>query len=479
MKKGKLPIIICLALILSLAGYLIFSKDKLDSLTRHVNSDKGLASASTDVISDIHKDNSNNNTYLPTSPEYDDNNNNKEEDQMSTKDPNNQWTPATEMDLDPSSPTVYVNKEYCLPQDYVPDNLVTPKIYFDLPGNSERKLMREDAAKAIESLFNAALEDGHTLYGVSGYRSYKRQKEIFLNNIVNKGKIHTLSYSAAPGTSEHQTGLAMDVSVKSIRYRLITAFANCPEGKWLAENAHHYGFIIRYPKDKSHITGYAYEPWHIRYVGKDLATYLYNNGLTLDEYYNYVPSDDFNYEEKYASLINYVPPATPTPTPTPPPVIGLDLDGDDILDVFVGDDLDGDGIPDIVLGDLLDEDGIPQAMFREGFDHESFFGYTDDSDEEDLEDDYDQADDTTDYDEEDDSSDDYYDEEDTTNDDLEDDDYDPYDPNIDSDEDHGSDDNYDEVDTPDKTPTDIYDDNLDEDLDPSIPSDNQEDDYLN
>ena len=114
---------------------------------------------------------------------------------------------------------------------------------------SERKYMRKEAAEAIERLFAAALEDGYTLYAISGYRSYERQKEIFLNNIVHKGKKHTLRYSAAPGTSEHQTGLAMDVSSKSVRYKLVTSFAKCNEGKWLAENAHRFGFIIRYPKD--------------------------------------------------------------------------------------------------------------------------------------------------------------------------------------------------------------------------------------
>lgn len=384
MQKGKIPIIICLLLMLSLTGYLILSKTKPDRANRPVNSDHGLASASTVSPGAITtKDNFDNNTYIPPSLEYDGNNNNKYEDQMSTNDSNKApWAPATEMDLEPTSLTVYVNKEYGLPKDYVPENLVVPNITFDISGESERKLMREDAAKAIESLFNVALDEGYTLYGVSGYRSYSRQKDIFINNIVTKGKNHTLKYSAAPGTSEHQTGLAMDVSSRSIRYRLVTAFASCAEGKWLADHAHEFGFIIRYPKDRSSITGYAYEPWHIRYVGKDLANYLYTNKMTLDEYYNYVPSEGFDYEKKYAALINYVPPATPTPTPTPTPVpaLGLDLDGDGILDVFVGDDLDGDGIPDVILGDDLDGDGIQDVVFREDFDLELISEYLSDED---------------------------------------------------------------------------------------------------
>ena len=100
-----------------------------------------------------------------------------------------------EMDLDPKSITVYVNKEYCLPKDYVPENLVIPNIPFDSNGNSERKYMRKEAAEAIERMFFAAQEDGITLYGISGYRSYSRQKDIFRNNIVHKGKKHTLKYS--------------------------------------------------------------------------------------------------------------------------------------------------------------------------------------------------------------------------------------------------------------------------------------------
>jgi hypothetical protein len=92
-------------------------------------------------------------------------------------------------------------------------------------------------------------------------------------------------YSAAPGNSEHQTGLAIDVSCKSINFGLTNSFASTPEGLWLKDNCWRFGFILRYPKDKEHITGYAYEPWHIRYVGVPLAYYLYNNNLTLEEYY--------------------------------------------------------------------------------------------------------------------------------------------------------------------------------------------------
>lgn len=218
------------------------------------------------------------------------------------------FVPATEIDLEPSSITVFVNKEHALPKTYEPDNLVHPNILFDINYQDERTLLRQEAAEAIEKCFADAEEEGIILYGISGYRSYERQKHIFTNNIRKKGKDYTLLYSAVPGTSEHQTGLAIDVSSKSLGFRLVTSFAESPEGIWLAKHAHLYGYIIRYPKDKAEVTGYAYEPWHIRYVGVDLATYLYNNDLTLDEYYNYVPSKDFDFETLYSDLINYIPP---------------------------------------------------------------------------------------------------------------------------------------------------------------------------
>lgn len=371
MGKVKIPIVIssCILIMLLITGYLFFRKGTSNS-DLPIHTDRGTASASAVSVSPgaITKptDNSGNYTYIPPTYEYDDNNKNNEEDHMQNNEPTKApWTPATEMDLDQKSITIYINKEYCLPKDYVPENLVEPNIIFDNTGNKERKLMRVEAAVAIEKLFEAATDDGFTLYGISGYRSYDRQKEIFLNNIVHKGKRHTLKYSAVPGTSEHQSGLAMDVSSKSVRYKLITSFSKCDEGIWLADNAHKFGFIIRYPKDQYNATGYAYEPWHIRYVGDDLANYLYSNNMTLDEYYKYVPNEDFDFEEKYSDLINYVPPITPTPIPEeeleeqiPTEVQGEDLEDnedldDEDLDDGEDEDLDGDE-----LNDDLDDDSL-------------------------------------------------------------------------------------------------------------------------
>ena len=93
----------------------------------------------------------------------------------------------------------------------------------------------------------------------------------------------TAMSSAVPGTSEHQTGLAMDITSQSAKFQLETIFGETKEGQWLSENAHKFGFVIRYTKEKESITGYRFEPWHVRYVGNPQATYLYENQLTLEE----------------------------------------------------------------------------------------------------------------------------------------------------------------------------------------------------
>lgn len=186
--------------------------------------------------------------------------------------------------------TSLINKEFGLPKDYIPDDLVVPNITFSFSGYQEKKLLRQIAAEAIEELFQAAREQNLNLFGVSGYRSYTRQLAIYNENIAQNGAERTNLYSAKAGHSEHQSGLCMDVSTPSIHNRLDTEFAATPEGKFIAEHAHEYGFILRYPKDKSDITRYAYEPWHIRYVGKELSSQLFNDKYTLDEYYMHTPS---------------------------------------------------------------------------------------------------------------------------------------------------------------------------------------------
>lgn len=206
---------------------------------------------------------------------------------------------STDTDTAPDSLTVLVNKDFSLPADYVPRDLTIPNVPFSFTNYSEKKLLRAEAGAALENLFAAASNDGLHLYGVSGYRSYQRQSAIYKENLTKNGPEHTSLYSAMAGSSEHQSGLAIDVSTISIHNRLDAPFAATPEGRWLAAHCHEYGYILRYPVDKTDITGYAYEPWHIRYVGRALAMELAQKNLTLEEYYGYIPREAAPKKEAY------------------------------------------------------------------------------------------------------------------------------------------------------------------------------------
>ncbi|MGI6777712.1 MAG: LysM peptidoglycan-binding domain-containing protein [Acetivibrionales bacterium] len=184
----------------------------------------------------------------------------------------------------PEDILVLANKNSRLPSQYVPDNLVVPDVPFTFEEYHSKKLMRKEAAAALEELFRQAKQDGIDLYAISGYRSYERQEAIFALKVMERGMDVANQTSAKPGESEHQTGLAMDVTSPSVNYLLTQYFGQTREGKWLAQNAHRFGFIIRYPKGKEHITGYSYEPWHIRYVGKDSALHIAKSNITLEEY---------------------------------------------------------------------------------------------------------------------------------------------------------------------------------------------------
>jgi D-alanyl-D-alanine carboxypeptidase len=189
----------------------------------------------------------------------------------------------------PTNIMALVNKQYALPEDYVPGDLVRPNVAFSF-GNQdiEKSYLRQEAAIALENMFHEAKKSGIELIAVSGYRSYKRQVELFDAEVSRVGREQAVMAVAVPGYSEHQTGLAMDISANSVGCSLTTSFETTAEGKWLAENAHRFGYILRYPKGKGAITGYQYEPWHFRYVGKKAAEQIYEKGLTLEEYFNIV-----------------------------------------------------------------------------------------------------------------------------------------------------------------------------------------------
>lgn len=191
----------------------------------------------------------------------------------------------------PESISVLVNKEYSLPADYQPNDLVYPNVNFIFQEKIEKRMMRAEAAKALETMFAAAKTQNLHLAGVSAYRSYQTQQSLFHNYVKNDGLENAKTYSALPGTSEHETGLAIDVTTADGACAAKDCFGDTEEAKWLAKHSYEYGFIIRYPKGKENITGYKYEAWHIRYVGKEVAKELFEKGITLEEYYNAVPVD--------------------------------------------------------------------------------------------------------------------------------------------------------------------------------------------
>ena len=155
-----------------------------------------------------------------------------------------------------------VNKTYSLPKDYNPGSLSV------------------DAKNAFDEMQNAAKNDNIKLWIASGYRSYSLQTNLYNSYVLKDGKTKADTYSARPGHSEHQTGFAMDLNI------IDSSFEGTPEAIWIEKNCYKYGFIIRYPKGKEEITGYKYEPWHVRYLGKELAEKVYNTGKTLEEYLN-------------------------------------------------------------------------------------------------------------------------------------------------------------------------------------------------
>jgi LAS superfamily LD-carboxypeptidase LdcB len=159
-------------------------------------------------------------------------------------------------------------------------------VAFSFEGDYDKKYLREEAAKALEELFVGAASESVELFAVSGYRSYETQYGLYNSYVKKWGEEKTNAVSAIPGHSEHQTGLAMDVSSRSAALDLTEEFGETLEGKWVKENAWKHGFIIRYPKDKEVITGYQYEPWHLRFVGVEVATYIHEHGLTLEEFFD-------------------------------------------------------------------------------------------------------------------------------------------------------------------------------------------------
>lgn len=175
-----------------------------------------------------------------------------------------------------------VNRDNKLTSDYEPEDLVKLTVKGT---SSQPKYLRRVASDALSVLFDAATEAGYQLYADSAYRSYGSQKTMYYNRLQShNGKDD--GYVAPEGSSEHQTGLAVDIKNSMGKSLLTTEFAATPEGLWLKENCASFGFILRYPKEGEEITQVKFEPWHFRYVGKEVAAYVMRAGFTYEEFFD-------------------------------------------------------------------------------------------------------------------------------------------------------------------------------------------------
>ncbi|MDD6035765.1 MAG: D-alanyl-D-alanine carboxypeptidase family protein [Lachnospiraceae bacterium] len=266
-----------------------------------------------------------------------------------------------------STYTLIVNKEYLLPSGYIP-YMVEPDVEIYHKGINERRYLQPVAATALEELFAAAEADGYHLVLRCGFRSYKLQKAIYSWNLKTYGYYEVSRYHALPGTSEHQTGLAVDLCCEATDYKNNYDILKTQEYKWLLENAHLYGWILRYPENKKDITGYNFEPWHFRYVGVELATYLKEQNIVLEEYYGVPPTSNLlvppeeywellseadyalmlediaAYEKKQEELAAQV---TPEPTPDVAPVPSITPNPDTDPEVPSDEEADLTPVPEI------------------------------------------------------------------------------------------------------------------------------------
>jgi D-alanyl-D-alanine carboxypeptidase len=187
---------------------------------------------------------------------------------------------------DPNSTWVVVNKPRPLnPIDFTPPSLVYPDVTY-----VNRQPMRPDVAAALVAMFAAGRAEAGLDFSVqSAYRSFESQTRVYDDDMARHGQAYADTDTARPGHSEHQTGLAVDISAVPAKCSLDACFADTPQGRWLAANAWRFGFLLRYPADKVAVTGYTFEPWHFRYIGAPLAARLRATGVTTMEAFFGVP----------------------------------------------------------------------------------------------------------------------------------------------------------------------------------------------
>lgn len=191
---------------------------------------------------------------------------------------------------DPASPWLIVNKHRPLvPADYLPADLVRPAVAMTASG--EASLLNSTAAAAAEAMFAAAARDGVAMVLASGYRSYTTQVATYNGYVAARGQADADTASARPGYSEHQTGWAFDIADGNGACGFQPCFADQPSAVWAKANGHRFGFVVRYPWMFHPITGYYYEPWHLRYIGVEAATDMVNRGInTVEEYFGVEPA---------------------------------------------------------------------------------------------------------------------------------------------------------------------------------------------
>lgn len=195
--------------------------------------------------------------------------------------------------IEPGSIWVIVNKKYSLPLNYQP-NLVIPDVPLRLDESKEQMQVSSAIESSLVEMFKSASADGVNLVLGSGYRSSALQEQFYDSYVARDGKEAADTYSARPGHSEHQTGLAVDITSPDGSCHLQLCFSETEQGLWLASNAHRFGFIIRYPDGKQSITGYQYEPWHIRFVSGELSSQINSSRQTLEEFFELGPAPSYD-----------------------------------------------------------------------------------------------------------------------------------------------------------------------------------------
>ena len=199
---------------------------------------------------------------------------------------NYDWYTNTKKSDTTKNELMLTNKFYSLDNTYNSENMVTVSKQYSY---GENQMVTSETFDAFLNMFNDAKKEDLTLIINSSYRSYEDQKEIYEFYKDTRGETEANKIAAKPGFSEHQTGMSIDIQTYG---STASTFEEFDEFNWLKDNAHKYGFILRYPKDKEYLTGYEYESWHYRYVGVEAATYIYENNITFDEYYAYFVEKD-------------------------------------------------------------------------------------------------------------------------------------------------------------------------------------------